>query len=158
MDAHVTPRVLQRPDPRLGWIRHSSRYSNRAFHPFSSFTNTSPRILRADVFVMPGIVEVNSYLRSWRGVWPFCAGCLVATLVQHLCPEESLRWAWRVPFLCGIFVAVVGITMRSNNQHSHTPAVQQATATELAERVRGSVRRDKSPGTCDLHAAGTRPI
>lgn len=84
---------------------------------------------------------------AWRVA---CVGCLVATLVQHLCPEESLRWAWRVPFLCGILVAIVGITMRSNTPHTHSPASEQATATELAERVRGSISRGKSPGTCDL--------
>lgn len=41
----------------------------------------------------------------------------MATLVQHVTREEDMRWAWRIPFLSGIIVAAVGITMRANQPH-----------------------------------------
>lgn len=58
------------------------------------------------------------FLVSWQ---PFSVGCglllgsTAGLLITTLLPETALyAWGWRVPFICGIFIAIYGVYMRKN--------------------------------------------
>ncbi|OUO89871.1 MFS transporter [Gordonibacter sp. An230] len=65
-----------------------------------------------------GTPNNRAFLVSWQ---PFSVGCglllgsAAGLLVTTILPEAALYdWGWRVPFACGILIAVYGVHMRKN--------------------------------------------
>ena len=65
-----------------------------------------------------GTPNNRAFLVSWQ---PFSVGCglLVGSaaglLITTVLPEAALYdWGWRIPFICGILIAVYGVHMRKN--------------------------------------------
>lgn len=65
-----------------------------------------------------GTPNNRAFLVSWQ---PFSVGCglLVGSaaglLITTIMPEAALYdWGWRIPFICGILIAIYGVHMRKN--------------------------------------------
>ena len=65
-----------------------------------------------------GTPNNRAFLVSWQ---PFSVGCglLVGSaaglLITTVLPEAALYdWGWRIPFICGILIAIYGVHMRKN--------------------------------------------
>jgi MFS transporter, MHS family, proline/betaine transporter len=91
----------------------------------------------------------RGYLASWStfgGGLGNLLGCGVAALTVHLVPADDLHtWGWRVPFVGGLVVGLVGMWLRRGV--AETPCFQEATRAgeRAAMPLLESVRRDRLP-------------
>ncbi|WP_411719802.1 MFS transporter, partial [Mycetocola sp.] len=83
------------------------------------------RIRRRGFFV--GLVH------TWSNLPPVIAALLVLGLTQVLAPEAYESWGWRVPFLLGAPLAVVGLYIRTRVDES--PAFLELKQTQIVERA-----------------------
>jgi len=78
--------------------------------------------------------------RGWLGSWSMCSSCGgillgsgVAALLTALIPADDLaRWGWRIPFVCGIGVGLVGLWLRTG--------IEESASFQEAERAAGVAR------------------
>jgi MHS family proline/betaine transporter-like MFS transporter len=70
---------------------------------------------------------------TWSNLPPVIAALLVLGLTQVLAPEAYESWGWRVPFLLGAPLAVIGLYIRTRVDES--PAFVQLKETRVVERA-----------------------
>lgn len=88
----------------------------------------------------------RGFLGSWTTVSAtagILAGSAVAALTHGLLSAEDLQsWGWRVPFLCGIAVGVVGLWLRMGIQESATFTRAETTGDIARLPIMDALRHD----------------
>jgi MHS family proline/betaine transporter-like MFS transporter len=70
---------------------------------------------------------------TWSNLPPVIAALLVLGLTQWLAPEAYESWGWRVPFLLGAPLAIIGLYIRTRVDES--PAFLALKQTDVVERA-----------------------
>jgi MHS family proline/betaine transporter-like MFS transporter len=70
---------------------------------------------------------------TWSNLPPVIAALLVLGLTQMLAPDVYEAWGWRVPFLLGAPLAIVGLYMRTRVEES--PAFRAMQETHIVEQA-----------------------